>query len=139
MEKLSKLIKILGYLDYAMSAALLAYGLFAPAWLYAAAGAVGLVLAYLKPAERLKSRLTAKFVCKTGSLAQPAHEGGLPAVQLRYTARSRYPAAHYFVGYTGTTGASRMSLAEPRNLCALLSMPVDRLRLGVCAEKIHPR
>lgn len=145
MEKLSKLIKIFGYVDYAVSAGFLAYGVWALSWLYAAAGLLGCFIAYLKPAERLKQHLGTKFIKKQSGHAQPALSAraaesvAAAAHPTRgYVPRARYDSADYFFAYADSSSSERNRVYNPRDAFATLA-PALRLRLGVRAEKIVSR
>jgi hypothetical protein len=136
MEKISKLLKVFGYLDYAVSAGALAYGLYAQSWLYIAAGLLGFVLAYLKPAEWLKNRLTSKFIRKPVSHVSPTPEVAYSPQQPSYTPRSRYRTTTYFMGYVHSQGETRSHIPHPRDLHAMLYPPQNRLKVGVRAKAI---
>lgn len=144
MEKISKLIKILGYVDYALSLAVLAYGVYVQSWLYGVAGVVGLVIAYLKPAERLKVVLQKKLIRKT---PEPTTSADLPkelfSVQVpvlsHYVPRRRYARVGYYVGYDIDKPNPRMQALNPRDYVALLLIPNDRFQPGIKATEIVPR
>jgi len=145
MEKLSKLIKVLGYLDYAVSISVLGYGLYTGAWLYIAAGVFGLGVAYLKPAERLKTKLQAKFIRKPVLSGVPAaEEATTPQVapppftaSTAYLPRSRYTATRYFLNYYAPRATSRDRVLTPRDAVAVLSAPKSRSNLGVRATSVR--
>lgn len=145
MDKLSKLIKIFSYLDYAVSVGFVGYGLYAASWLYAAAGAAGLGIAYLKPAERLKNHLGAKFIRKPAPASPPALAAGtadaigMTQAQTSYGPRTRYLKTSYYLSYLANDSKVRDALYKPRDYLAVLFAPPGRLQLGVRAHKIEPR
>jgi hypothetical protein len=145
MEKLSKLIKILGYLDYAVSVAVLAYGVYVQSWLYTAVGVFGLVVAYLQPAERVKALLLKKFVRKStpeviqDSLDVHQSRSVLFFNPASYAPRRRYPRVAYFVGYEIDRPSPRMQVVNAQNYEELLRVPSDRFKPGIRATEIIPR
>jgi hypothetical protein len=151
MEKLSKLIKILGYVDYAVSFAALSYGIYCQSLLYTLAGVLGLIVAYLKPAERVKGLISRKLVRKqVGSdniapeeaqVTEAANLNLNPSVY-SFLPRTRYASATYFVGYAfdyKQNLSGRLHSASPRNLSDLLFIPKRLPALGVRATSIVPR
>jgi hypothetical protein len=144
MEKLSTLIKIFGYLDYAVSAGALGYGIYAGSWLYGTMGALGLVIAYLRPAERVKALVLKKFMRKTGTVVPAAaYPGELSHVQtqgdLGYGPRRRYARVAYFVGYEVDKPRDRFGVADAYDYTALLLVSSARFQLGIKPTEIVPR
>ena len=147
MEKLSKIIKVLGYLDYAVSVSVLGYGTYTGSWLYIAAGIFGVGIAYLKPAERLKTKLQAKFIRKQVLSGVPAaEEAAIPQVaptpftaSTAYLPRSRYTATRYFLNYYAPQATRRGRVLNPRDTVAVLYAPKSRSSLGVRATSVRPR
>jgi hypothetical protein len=139
MKKLASLIKIFGYIDYAVSGGVLIYGVGTASWLYIAAGALGVVIAYMKPAERLQTVLQSKFIRKPAQAATLVpHTSVQKQDGSTYAARSRYARTGYFVGYFLPIGSSREAVFNPRNASALLA-GAARISFGVRAQTIVPR
>lgn len=146
MEKFSRLIKIIGYVDYVASTAVLAYGIYTQSAFYVVAGLLGYVVAVLKPAERLKAALASKFVRKSGPVEMPAaevtHAISVSAARLNaesYAPKVRYQSTTYFQSFLGQGTAQRDHVDNVRNAIAVLQGSALQLRLGVRAEKIEPR
>lgn len=144
MEKLSTVIKIVGYLDYLVSASVLAYGIYVQSLLYCAAGGLGLIIAYLRPAERVKALLMRKVMKRSAATAEviPHFEVSLSPPSLlavSYTPRRRYVAPRYFVGYEVDRPKARLLIPEPQNYCAVLRGPGERFNPGIKPDKIVPR
>lgn len=146
MEKFSRLLKIMGYLDYVASTAVLAYGIYAQSVFYIGAGLLGYVVALLRPAERLKAALGSKFVRKPGPVGMPAgdvaQEMFLSAVRLdagSYAPKVRYQSTTYFQSFVGQPTAQRDHVDNVRSALTVLRGSALQLRLGVRAEKIEPR
>lgn len=144
MEKLSKVIRIVGYLDYAVSTAVLAYGVYTQSLLYGALGCGGLVIAYLRPADRVRAVLMKKFTrtvhVPTSAVPRPTDsQGSESLLATDYLPRRRYAHLDYFVGYEIDKPKARSKALAPRDYLALLAIPPDRFRPGIKATKIVPR
>ena len=61
---MKKTLKILNYVDWALGVGTLVAGLLWSNWLVVAAGVLGLVFAWYKPAERIKARLEKRLLRK---------------------------------------------------------------------------
>lgn len=142
MKKLGKIISVFGYIDYLVSIAALGYGIYTKSALYIAAGLVGLVLAYLQPAEWVRKKLEAKIQGgrrRVHDAAADEEEAfipvGVPSPLQTFLPRSRYASTAYFSG----KGARKVRVANPRDMAGLVPSAGYREMFGVRPASVQRR
>lgn len=83
---MKQLLRILSLVDYSVGIATLAYAAYAQSWLWAAAGILGLVIAWLKPAVRIRAWVERTFTPKRRRAASIAVPNDSPLDALPSTA-----------------------------------------------------
>ena len=134
MDKLEKVSKVLGYVDYAAAVGCLIYGLFTMNWVYVALGGAGIGIAYLKPADQVKKLLLKKFMRKPvfdsrhDSIEEftPKGHTAIPVQERNYRPVSRYTSSTYLVG----PKAKRVKERNPRDHSSALSNSVWKNSIG---------
>lgn len=135
MDKIGKVTKALGYLDYAVSIACLAYGAYTQTWLYVAFGLAGLVVAYINPAKQVKRLIQDRFMRKRHAPLTSVRTGiakFTATVLESYQPRSRYTGYSYYVGF----GATRIRAANPGDLSSIRMSLTSRFSAGVRPKSI---